>query len=199
MQPQAPPPANPYDFLLDQEQKPKKSLLPNMSGPVLVLGAGIVFIILIIIISALFLGKNKTSSGTILEVIGRAQEISRINTLEQPQLKDAATADLLATAQLALISEQTQLNDYAKTHKIKINPKKLEIYQNSQTDAQLHAAAQSNTLDSAYKAYLQQALNEYSDSLGKAYQGTKKPELQAILKEAYNSTQTLLGKPPKSS
>lgn len=199
MQPQASPPANPYDFLAEQEQKTKKSLLPNMSGPMLVLAAVAVLIILTIIASALFLGKNKSSTTGIIEVIGRAQEINRINTLEQQQIKDASTADLLATAQIALTSEQNQLSVYAKAHRIKISPKKLEIYKNSQTDAQLQTAAQSNTLDSAYAAYLKQALNEYSDSLNNAYQNTKKVELQAILKDAYVSTQTLLGNPPKSS
>lgn len=199
MQPQASPPLNPYDFLAEQEQKTKKSILPNMSGPILVLAAVAVLIILTIIASALFLGKNKSSTTGIIEVMGRAQEINRINTLEQQQIKDASTADLLATAQIALTSEQNQLSGYAKTHKIKINPKKLATYMNSQTDAQLQTAAQSNTLDSAYTAYLKQALNDYSASLSSAYQNTKKTELQAILKDAYVSTQTLLGNPPKSS
>jgi len=170
-----------------------------MSGPVLALLAGVVLIILTIIISTLLLGKNKASTTGIVELIGRAQEINRINTLEQQQIKDASTADLLATTQVVLTSEQNQLNSYAKTHKIKINPKKLDTYKNAQTDAQLQTAAEANTLDSAYATYLKQALSEYSDSLSRAYQSTKKADLQAILKEAYASTQTLLGNPPKSS
>jgi hypothetical protein len=198
MQPQSPPPNQPYDFIFKEPGKTSKKLLPNLSGPLLVLIVAVIITILIVIVSVLFLGKSKTGTTDLVEVLGRAQEISRVNTLEQTQLKDPNALDLLATTQIALSSEQSELNSYAKTNKIKVDSKKLAIYKNLQTDSQLQTAAQNNNLDSAYSSYLKQALQSYSDALAKAYQNTKKTDLKTILHNDYVSTQTLLGNPPKS-
>lgn len=172
--------------------------MPSFSGPVLILLVAVAATVLLIIVSALFLGKSKTSTTDLIDVLGRAQEISRVNTLEQSQISDPAALDLLATTQTALSSEQTDINSYAKAHKIKLNPKKLAAYQNNQTDSTLKTSTQNNNLNSAYISYLNQALQDYSNSLGKAYQDTKMVELKNILAAAYTSTQTLLGNPPKS-
>ena len=199
MQPQSPSPDRPYDFIFKEGQKPKRSLVPNMSGPVLVLVTIVVLMILTVIASTLFLGKNKTSTSGLTAVLGQAQEIGRVNILEQPLLKDPTTIDMLATSQAALTSEQNEINTYAKAHKIKIDSKKLAAYKNTQTDAVLATAAQNNNLDSAYTTYLKQALNNYSTSIVNAFQTYKQTDLKLILKGAYNSTQTLLGNPPKAT
>lgn len=199
MQPQSPSSDKSYNFIFNETQKTKRSLVPNMSGPVLILVIAVGLIVLLILISVLFLGKGKTSSTDLVEILGRAQEINRVNTLEQQQLKDPNTQGLLATTQVVLTSQQTELNGYAKAHKIKVDAKKLATYQNSQTDAQLQTAAQNNNLDSAYSTYLKQALQSYSGSLAKAYQDSKDNSFKATINSAYISTQTLLGNPPKST
>jgi hypothetical protein len=195
MQPEKGP--NPrYDFIMKDAKAPKRSLLPS-GNPAMLLAAGVVLILLIILVAGILLGGkgNKGTTG-LVDALGKAQEINRVTTAQQPNLKDPNTTALAATAQATVASEQTQINKYLTGRKVKIDKKKLATYQNKTTDSQLAAALQTNSLDAAYSAYLKGALADYAQSLKDAYSATTNTSAKAILQNAYASTQTLLSSPP---
>jgi hypothetical protein len=195
MQPEKTTPPD-YNFILQDKPKPKKSLLPDMPRAVLFGGGAVVAILLLILIFGLFFGKKNTGTANILEAVGRGQEISRVTEVQSPNLKDPTTISLASTTQAALTSQQSELASWLAKHKVKTDPKSLAIYKNSATDNQLQQAAQNNNLDSAYLSYLQKALSDYVATLSNAYRATSSPSAKVILKDSFNSTETLLSSGP---
>jgi hypothetical protein len=191
MQPeQAPPPD--YNFILQDKPQPKKSLMPNMPKAVLFGGGAVVAILVLILVFGLIFGKKSTGTTDMLEALGRGQEISRVTAAQSQKLKDQTALSIASTTQASLTSEQSEISSWLAKRKVKTDPKKLTIYSDTSTDALLQQAAQNNNLDAAYLSYLQKALSDYSNTLARAYAASSSPTAKAILKESFNSTQTLL-------
>ena len=185
-----------YDFIFKDQPKPKRGLgIGNLSKPVIFIIAAIILIIVIVVVGTLLGGKKAKGGTDLTAVLGQAQEINRINTLESSQISDPATLDLLTTAQSALTSEQVQLKKIATSQKINFDTKKLTDFQNKNTDSSLQAAAQNNNLNSAYLSYLKTAMTGYKNSLSSTYGNSSSSQLKAALKDAYDSTQTILASP----
>lgn len=195
MQPEKTPPPD-YNFILEDKPKPKKSLLPDMPRALLFGGGAVVAVLLLILVFGLVFGRKNTGTAGILEALGRSQEISRVTDDQSQKLKDPTTVSLASTAQAALTSEQSELSGWLAQHKVKADPKKLAIYKDSSTDSQLQQAAQNNNLDSAYLSYLQKALSDYATTLRNAYRATSSPTAKVILKDSFDSTETLLSAAP---
>jgi hypothetical protein len=62
------------------------------------------------------------------------------------------------------------------------------------TDTQLQSASQNNNLDATYMGYLKVNLAKYQADLQTAYKAAG-PKGKTILKNAFDSTATLLGSP----
>lgn len=154
----------------------------------------LISVILLGLLYALFFYDNSGGAGDrLLSVAGRAQEISRISSARQANLKDPSVVSLAATAAAASSSDRTQISSYLTKQGVKVDPKKLALYttNNKNTDAQLEQAVANNTIDTAYITYLRAALREYSDTLKTAYTESKSPATKDLLKKIFDSTQTL--------
>jgi hypothetical protein len=205
MQPQeTPSPSSPnpqYDFILKDQPKPKRSFkiptfgLPRAAAVALVSTLGL---FLIIILAHAVLGGKTTNADALIKATARAQEVVRVSKLVEPLAHNSDTQGLVATTEAALTSDQTQITAYLKRAKIKAGPKNLTIYLNKNTDAQMQAAGQNNSLDSAYASYLKQSLISYKADLQLAAKGASKLRLQ-ILNRAFQSTSTLLSAPQLAS
>jgi len=194
MQPEKGPNPN-YDFIMKDTPPPKRSLLPT-NNPILMIAGVVILILLLIVIYGVISGSKGSKGATaIIDSLGKAQEISRVTTAQATNLKDPNTLAIAATTQAAVGSEQTQLNKFLVSHKVKVDKKKLALYQNKNTDSQMATALQTNSLDSAYLTYLKGALNDYSQSLKTSYSSTTSASARAIQQDAFDSTQTLLSSP----
>lgn len=194
MQPNNGPDPN-YEFILKDNPTPKRSLLPNMGKPAKLILVVVASFVLLGLIYALFFYDTSGSAGDrLLGIAGRAQEISRISSVQQANLKDPSVVSLAATAAATAASDKAQISSYLKKQGIKVDPKALLIYttNNKNTDAQLEQAVSSNTIDTAYINYLRNALREYSDALKNAYADSKSAATRDILKRIFDSTQVLL-------
>lgn len=181
-----------FDFILKDSPKPPRQY-PWSSLPkplVLIAGISLLLIIGITIFSLLF-GNRVSNGGQLIDIMARAQEISRVSTLAQQQASANDTKALALTTGDSLSSEQQEIAKYLKAHKIKADPKKLNARHNKSTDDELQAASQSNNYDQTYLSYLKTNLAEYSSALNNAYNGAPE-DLQVTLKEAYSSTQQIL-------
>jgi len=172
--------------------------MPNLSSPIGLIAGLLVLIVIVIIVGSLLGAKNKKAVG-LTDVIGQAQEITRVTTTEVTGLRDPSVAALGATALNTLTSDQVQFKKYATDHKLKINTKELDGFKNSSTDDTLAKAAAANNLDVAYVTYLDQALKGYRDSLKSAFDGTNDAGLKSLLSQSYQSSGELLQAPALSS
>ena len=196
MQPQSPNPQ--YDFILKDPQAPKRGfnlpLFPNLPGPAKIILASVLGLFVVVILYSVIFGGKATNAQQMTDAMGRAQEINRVSKLVAQQSNDPDTQGLAATTQIAMASEQFQLNSYLKSHKIKTSPKQLTKYLNKNTDAQLQSAAQNNNIPAVYASYLKKNLGLYQAILLSANKGASKT-VSAILRDAFNSTKTLLASP----
>jgi len=195
MQPQSPNPD--FDFML-KDQPAKRRVLPslNLSRPVKI-GLGIVAAILvIIIISSLLSGRNAGKTQPFIDVLARGQETLRVTSeVQQLQLQDPQTQTMAATAAAALASDKQELLSYLTKNHIKVGAKALGADNDKTTDTSLQTAAQNNNLDTAYAAYMRDALGKYETDIQTAYK-TAGPNGKKILNDASISTTTLLNSPP---
>jgi hypothetical protein len=190
---------NNYDFITNNQAEPARaSLLPNLSNPLKLIAGIVVLTLLIAIVGAVLGGKNN-KVGNLTDVIGRAQEMSRVSALETPLLKDSGAIAVSATSQSILANDQAQLKKYASAHKIKINSKKLLTYKNASTDELLTKAASNGSLDSVYEAYLHDSLVDYMATLSAAFTNSKDAGLKSRLQSSYASVKTLLSAEPLKS
>lgn len=197
-------PSNPdYNFIFNGEQKPKKRFnisLPGVSSlprPVVFgLIAAIALIVIIPIASAIF--SKTPNSEQLVRAAAKAQEIIRISGMVGQQTRDSNTQSLAITTSSSLLSDQVQLKTYLSSHKTKVNSKSLAVYLNKNTDAELQTATQTNSLETAYAAYLKKQLTDYRNYLQQVYPDSPS-KAKLILKEAFTSSSVLLSTPAVSS
>jgi hypothetical protein len=195
MQPQSPNPN--FDFMLKDQPKPKRSLMPNLSKPLKIGLAVTGGIILLIIISSLLSGRNNGASQPIIGALARGQEIVRVTALlQQPplQLRDPQTQALSATVSSSLSSDQQQLVSYLAKNHTKVNTVQLAADVNKSTDASLQSASQNNNLDSAYITYLKSNLGTYQTDIQTAYKSAGSNG-KALLQKSFDSVNTILSSP----
>lgn len=184
-----------FDFILKDSPKPARHFpWSDLPKPVvLIAGVSLVLIIGIALFSLLF-GGRVNNGDQLIDIMSRAQEISRVSTLAQQQATSADTKALALTTGASLTSEQQQIAKYLKAHNIKTDPKKLSARNNKSTDTELQAASQNNNYDQTYLGYLKTNLTEYDSALNNAYNSAPK-DLRVTLKDAYSSTQQILSAP----
>ncbi len=186
-----------YDFILKDQQQPKKGLgLPGSGLPKtvkIIIGVVVGFFVVIVLYSVLA-GHKTTNSDQLVAVMGRAQEISRVSALVQQQSKDTNTLNLAATTAISLSSDQSQLTDYLKKNHKKVSPNQLLLYKNKDTDTELQSAQQNNNLESYYVTYLKKELNTYHDNLASAFASAGQNG-KAILQNSNGSVEILLSSP----
>lgn len=199
MQPQTHQPSNPqYDFILKDNQQPKKGLgLPrlNLPKPVAIGLAVLMGLIVIVLASSLLFGNKGSKYQSLTDLANQEQEIIRVTALAQPQLSDPATQALAATTEASVSSDQAQIIKYLKAHKVKVDTKKLTKYLNKATDSQFQTASQNNTSDKVFIFYLKSNLASYKAKLSSSYQSVP-ASAKSILSSAYTNASTLLAEPP---
>jgi hypothetical protein len=196
-----------YKFIFEEPKKSRwRFSLFSSSGSMgriaLIIGAcAIVLMILIIVFSSVFLKSHNVNSKQLIDVMARAQEISRVSTVvtgTQSSNVDANTLNLAATTISSLSSQKQQLGAYLGASHVKVKLKDLKVYQNQATDTQLQTAAETNTLNTAFNAYLKSQLTLYDNALKTAYPSSS-PKVQEILNTADDSTKTILASPTLAS
>lgn len=185
-----------FDFFMkDTPKAPKKRFkFGGLPKPVMLFLAGLAALILLIGFAAIFGGPGASSFEQLEDLMARQQEIIRAGGVAKPSLKTAEMQNIQATTEATLATDQTQISQYLKNNKYKVNTKKLVVRLNRQTDAAFRAAAQNNNLDKTYAQYLRENLNNYRAALQVAYRVAGK-NAKTILDEAYRSAGLILTEP----
>lgn len=199
--PPAPPPLppssgqdNPYDFL-NTPAKKKRSLLPTGNSKkqrliIALVGAVILFILVVVIVGILS-SSNQGAKQDLLSLQQQQTEILRVADIGIKQANQADTKSLAVTAKFTITSQQGQVASIAKKAGVKPSKKELAAGKNSNTDATLTAAAQSNQFDQVFTTVLKTSLLNYRRNLEKVRTEISGNKSRATLK-AYDDQVVLL-------
>lgn len=192
-----------FDFILNGNQKPKKSLLPkggNRKQRLLVaLGIGAGVIVLLIIIVSLLLSSGNTSTKSLISIAQTQNEIVRISSTGSQKAKSKAAANFAITVADSTATGQAATTKYLTSKKVKIPPKTLAMGQNPQTDAALKSAQTAGRYDEELISTLQKSLLAYQSEVGTAYKATNSASQKALLKQLFDQVTILLKNQPTAT
>jgi hypothetical protein len=198
-QPVPPPQPHEYDFLVNSQKPPKRSLnlLPsNSSMPIriaVVVGGLLILIIVFSIIRSVLSGGGNTPALT--TVAQDQQEIIHLtqNATQGQQISLSTTNQNFAvTADASLTSAQSQLLDYMKANGHKVKLKTLDLEISTTLDTQIKTAITNSTYDSTFKSIMQNQLSDYQQALRSAYQQTSGAKGRKLLSDQFNGAQLLI-------
>ncbi len=191
-------PANPYNFITDSASVPqKRSRLPGASSLAMRLayvgGGLLVLIILFSIIRNVISGPSSLQA--FLPVAQDQQEISHLldnADKQQNQNFSAAAQNFIATAQLSIPSNQTDLLQYLAKNHYKVNPKDLSLKLSASVDSQLTTAAANSAYESTFVTTMANQLDGYKNDLRHAYAQTKGKNGRSLLNSQFEQAKLLL-------
>lgn len=193
--PQPQPPANPYEFITDSSQTPKKPLLPtgnSMAQRLLIVLGGLFILVLVVVIfmNVVFGGSNNSTG--FVSLAQQQNELVRVAGIGTQQAQSQDTKDFAKAAQLSILSAQQQTLTLLQEHGTKVKPKELALKQNAQTDAAINSAVAASSFDATFKPIMESELRSYAASLKQAFLKTSKPAERQMLSNDYDDAQLLL-------
>ena len=194
---------NPYDFILQGPQKPKKTLIPTGGSQkqriLLAITGLIIFILLAVAIFGVLSSLGGDETQAILGIAQTQTELVRISTAGGNKARDLTTLGFAESVQLTLTTNQQQTTRYLTSQNVKINPKVLVLGQKTQTDASLKSAEQAGRYDEELLTVLQNSLSAYKTQLNSAYQNATSVKQKNLLLNLYNQANALTKNQPTKS
>lgn len=189
-----------YDFILQGNQKPKKSLVPNPASPkkrALLVGVGAaILLVLGIILFAVLSSGSKAGTQTILGLAQTQTEIIRISNAGANQARDIPNQNYAATVSAALATSRQETTNYLASKKVKIKAKDLVAGQNPKTDAALKSAEQAGRYDEQLIATLESSLVAYRNQVSTEYKATSSKTEKKLLQTLYDQVVAIMKNQP---
>ncbi len=193
---------NAYDFILNGNQKPKKTLLPNAKTKkgrlLLVVGGAVGIIFLLAIILSLVLGGGGGTQD-LLAIAKTQTEIARVSNASTLKARDITTRNFVATVGITISSQQQQTVSYLASHKEKISPKTLALSVNPKTDAALKTAESAGRYDQELLTVLEKSLADYQVQLSQTYKATSSKSQKTLLQKFFEQVSALIKNQPAIS
>jgi hypothetical protein len=186
---------NPYDFIMNPNAVPNKSVGPLggstflMRIALLIGGLVVLFIIAGVLITKL---SPKGSTPGMISIAERQQEIIRVSTAAAQQATSTDAKNFVANVELSVTSSQQQILSYLSLNGTKVNGKTLALDQSSATDTQLANAATANNYDSAVTQNLIAQLEEYESLLQNTYKQSTGQHAKTLLQNNFTGAELLL-------
>lgn len=191
MQPQHPD----YDFILNTNHKPKRSLLPSVNSTqsriMIAIGGAFVLIVVAVLAFSILSGAGNEAKAQLLKSAQQQTEIIRISQQGIDRAKGAAAKNLAVTTNLSLQSDQAALLTSLKTQGLKPSPKDLALGKKQTTDTTLTNAEQSNNFDSVFIETIRKELLAYQKTLQIAYEATSSKSLKDTLNKQLQHAELL--------
>jgi hypothetical protein len=187
---------NPYDFIMNAPQAPKKGWLPGIGSSqkqriLVVIAGGVLLIIILLIVFSLIFGGSGGNTDALVKVAQEQTELIRISDIALTKARGSDALNLAVTTKLSLTTEQQPLLATLKSEGRKLSIKELNAGKNSATDESLAAAEQNNQFDQVFIQTLQNGIANYQKTLKQAYDGTSSKKVKQTLNEAYTHATTL--------
>lgn len=189
------PSTNPYDFIMNENPKPKRRWLPggNSKGQRLAIIAIIVVVILLlgIVLYGVFTASSSAGTADMVSAVQQQQEIARIADIGAAKARQTETKYIAVMTAETMRSDQASLTAYLKKNRKKISSKELNATKSSATDSSLDKAEQANSFDSTFTATLAKELSAYQKTAKDAHDHTSSASAKKILEQMYAHTALL--------
>lgn len=170
-QPPTPPPgqfnASQFDFIMNPNQPPKRSLLP--SGPkqrlIIFVAIGLVIVTFLLVIIAMLFSGGSSSTDQVVVLAQKQTEIIRVATLGNAKAGSPEAKSLAALTSVSVATDQRNTLDYLARQKRKVNAKELNARLNSKTDEELTTAERNGRFDEVFTKTLVAELEDYQQSM----------------------------------
>lgn len=176
---------NQYDFILNDNQKPKRGLkFGNSTGSrIAIIIIGIILIIIAVSVINSFLGKESKAHTQQLTEVAKAQsEIIRVSTLAAKDAKDPKTRNYALNTKLSVQSSQIEVKKLLNARGVKdkgLN-KKLGASKNTKNDDTLKEGSLNNRYDETFVAIINQQLADYQKLTQAAFESGNSKEKKAL-------------------
>lgn len=188
------PEQDPYHFIHNTAQTPKKSLLTGSSkkGRIIIVAiAVIVLITIVLVISTLLSASKNASKADLIKAAQSQTEIIRVSKLGVDRARSTSAKNLATTTYLSLQSDQSKLITALGKQGVKLNAKDLALGKNTKTDTLLTNAEQSNKFDDVFTQTIQKELRQYQNTMKVAYDKVSSKTLKQTLKDQYANASLL--------
>jgi hypothetical protein len=176
-QPPTPPPngefnSSQFDFIMNNGQKQKKSLLPSGNPKqrliILIVGGLSAVVLILVLFVAIFSGG---SSGTdqVLALAQKQNEIIRISGTGNTKAGGTEAKKLAALTSSTIISDQKTTVAYLAKQGKKVSAKELARTANVTTDNELTAAERNGRFDEIFSRIMLEQLKDYKLSMQSSY------------------------------
>lgn len=202
--PPAPPPMppglagrNPYDFITNPNRPNKKRLLPGTNSKkgqiIIAVGGATILLMIILIFVGLISGGSSDLKKDYLSLAQQQAELIRVTEIGVSKSRQAEAKNLAITTQYTLVSQQPEVLALAKKAGVVTNTKLLALNKNSETDALLANADQTNQFDEVFLKTLRAELQKYQQTLKKIYDDSSLTSTKTTLSKDYDAIDVLLG------
>jgi hypothetical protein len=188
-------PHNPYEFIMNPAQMPKKAKggIGNDSFilkiVVIIVGAGFVLGLLGFILNSVL--GSKTNSSELVALAQTQTEITRV-ALFGATAQDQGVRNAAITAQYALTTQEQALATFLAPYRVKLGAAQLKLKKNPATDQRLAAAQAASTFDVAFTQTMVGELQAYAVTLKTAYTHATNNKERVLLAADYNDVQLML-------
>jgi hypothetical protein len=192
------PQGNPYDFILNPSQTPKKSMLGGnglLKTVLIILG---VFILVAIIMAVVvnLLAPKKVSTADLTGIAQTQTELIRISTQGATSAVQQSTKNLATTVEYTMMTQQTQTLDVLGKNGVKLGSKELALKQNATTDQKFASAKATSTFDQTFTDIIESNLTSYANTLKQLSTISSSKTERDRMSNYYQQTQLLLSQVP---
>ena len=191
---ETPPSESAYDFMFNAQKPHQPTLLklPQSLSMRLLVGLGGLLVVIVLIIVIASASKGQSNEAALISVAQDQQELIHLATNASSQTSlSSNNQTFVATANLTLANNSTQLNTYLKAvgYNVSLAEENLKI--STGVDQTLTDAASSGDFNPTFDQIMQEQLKLYVDNINTAYIQTKGVNGRALLKSLYKQTNLL--------
>lgn len=210
----APPPAplpnkpgdnNPYDFIMNDNNAPKRGMFSWLNNSsknarlAIFVGGLVALLIIIIMFVSLLSSAGKSQTESLISLAQEQAEIVRVANIGVEKANSQDTKNLASTALSNMESAEFQTVSLLASNGHKLDTKKLALKQSSETDSQLEEATNNNSFDETFTKIVETQLKAYRLHVQSLY-GTSKNDIEkSILSSQFSSVSIFLSSGTASS
>lgn len=194
-------PQDPYAFIFNGNQKPKRSLggggMSKQTLLIVAAGGGLLLCMIILVVMLLFSGGG--ASDPVIKLAQTQNEVIRVSAIGVTNARGSKAQALATNANLATVTDQQKTLAFLKKQRKKLSAKELAASQNSKTDKTLTDAIAAGRFDDVFIDTMRTQLTQYQATIDEQTKLTKTADERALLKNARAEATTLLGSIAPSS
>lgn len=193
---------NPYDFIMNPGQAPKKTLLPKLGGgsftkKIILIIAGAVIVVIIMWILGSIFGGSSVNKADVITLTQMQEEIARVSARGQ-EATDQAAKNMAINVKLTIQTQQKEWLDFLAVRGTEVKDEQLGLKKNEAADTRLEEAKANNTYDLTFNQTMETYLNQYITQLETDFNKAAITTQKELIQEHYNQTKILLEQIPKT-